>query len=107
MPAWTINHTDYTFSNDAQSCRFSNDGHYAVGSKDGFVRYYDSSHSLVWLNQRSASSNMLGVDFSPNSSFLLAAWSRTGTKKIGIFDVSINGSEFNISVGTMESVDWS
>ena len=45
-------HSDYTYSNDAQTCRFANDGHYAVGDKDGFVRYYDSNYNLVWSNRR-------------------------------------------------------
>ena len=48
--------SDYTYGDEARSCRFSNDGHYAVGSKDGYLRYYDSSYNLVWFNQRNTNS---------------------------------------------------
>ena len=109
MPGWALLHSDYTYGDEALSCKFANDGHYAVGSKDGFVRYYDSSYNLVWFNQRNSNSEIRSLDFSPNSSYLLVTWS-TNNRKVAIFDVSSNTSEINLTVSNalaFYSVDWS
>ena len=108
VPGWSLLHSDYSYGDDALSCRFSNDGHYAVGSKDGYVRYYDSGYNLVWSNRRASDSRIRGLAFSPNSSHLLVAWA-DNSRKLGIFDVSSNTSEVNLTAtdSSIYAVDWS
>ena len=96
VPAWTQVHSDFTYSDEADSCRFANDGHYAVGTKDGFINYYDSGDNLVWFNRRTTDSKIDALAFSPNSSYLLASWS-TNSRKIAVFNVNSNTSEINLT----------
>lgn len=109
VATWTVVYSDYTYGNTAMCCRFADNGNYAVGSQDGFVRYYSSAHSLIWSNQRNTNSPIEALDFSPNSSYLLVSWSGAG-KKVGIFAVGSNSSELNLTIGSSTSnfgVDWS
>ena len=108
MPGWTKVKSDYSYGDDARSCRYANDGHYAVGSKDGYIRYYDSSYNQVWRNRRDSDSEIEGLAFSPNSSYLLATWT-ADSRKVAIFDVSSNTSEINLTSPNSDSdaADWS
>jgi WD40 repeat protein len=110
VPGWNSLKTDVSASGDALSCRFANNDYYAVGFRDGFIKVYNAAtaYSSVWTNRRTTNSEIAALDFSPNSSQLLAAWSVNG-QKVGIFTVSSNTSEANLtSVGTdILAVDWS
>jgi WD40 repeat protein len=91
VPGWGRVKFDYNYGDDALSCRFSNNDLYAVGSKDGYVRLYNasSSYSLAWSSRRNSDSEIAALDFSPNSSYLLATWANNN-RKIGIFNVNSN-----------------
>ena len=77
-----------------------------MGSKDGYVRYYDSSYNEVWNNQ--AAADIPAVTFSPDSSYLLVSWSTT-LKQLAVFDVSSNTPINTITtvVSSVYGVDWS
>ena len=50
----------------------------------------------------------MSLDFSPNSSYLLVAWAEN-SRKLGIFDVSSDTSEVNLTTtdSSIYAVDWS
>ena len=80
-----------------------------MGSKDGRLRYYDSSYNLKWVNVRTPASDILGVDFSPNSSYILMTWS-TNNRGVSIFNVNSNVPVTSLSISNniaAEAVDWS
>lgn len=110
VPTWTIAHSDYTYGDSGLSCRFADDsGRYAVGTKDGYIRYYFPSNILILQNQMNSNADVEGLDFSPNGSYLLVAWSGAG-RKVGIFDLTSVSPEFNLSgssSNTFYCTDWS
>ena len=109
VPGWSKIHSDYSYGDNAKSCRFANNGNYVVGSKDGRLRYYDSSYNLIWMNVRIPASEIVGVDFSPNSSYILMA-SSTNNRGMSIFNVNSNVPVTDLSISNsiaVQSVDWS
>lgn len=79
-----------------------------MGSKDGYLRYYNSAYGLVWSNRRNSNSEIDALDFSPNGSYLVASSTNAG-KRVSVWTVSSNSSEIDVVTGGSDTwaLDWS
>ena len=76
-----------------KSCRFSPDGNYlAVGTTSGHVYVFNTAdYSPKWMKNTDGSATIYGVDFSPDSKYLLTGWSSSGFIA-RIFNVETGGT---------------
>ena len=90
IPSWTYITGLYP-GVQVRSCRFNNNGGFAVGTNNGYTYVMSISYSQIWTNQRDSNSLIRKLDFSPNSSYLGVAISISSSKAL-VFNVSSNVS---------------
>ena len=87
---WNRTKSDSSFSDPVISCRFADDGHFATGTSNANIRIYNSTADFQWSYTYGGGSPYIsGVDFSPDSNYLLTGWSSTAYR-MAIFSVGSN-----------------
>jgi WD40 repeat protein len=81
IPDGALLYSDYTYIQDAQTCRFSMSNHFAVGDKNGGIYYYASPNTSVWNYTSNGGAIPYGVAFTPNGSILGSGWGGGGSNK--------------------------
>lgn len=107
VPGWTAvaaTGTNINFGHPVVSCRFAPDGKYAIGTYQGQIHIYGGASPWSYFTDGSA--YIYGVDFSPDSNYLLTGWASSSQRAM-VFSVGSNSSGVVANSGeSVYAVDW-
>lgn len=109
VPAWGAPiHTKST-GGVVKSCKFAKDNNlYAVGTTNGKIFVFNSTHHQQWTLTPDASATIYGLDFSPDSKYLLVGFGAS-TFRARIYNATTGGTPvvtLNEGGNDIYMVDW-
>ena len=108
VPAWGSPIYTKSTGGGAMSCKFAKDNeHYAVGTTNGKIFVFNSTHHQQWTLTPDSSATIYGLDFSPDSKYLLVGLG-SSTNRAKIYNAATGAPVATLNAGGNDiyMVDW-